>query len=126
MARHLLDSDVLISCLRGRKPALDTVKRISSAEVPAISALSYFEVWAGVRPIEEEPVAEFLSSLDLLPVDAEVARTAGEYVRVYRKKGVTLGAVDALIAATARVHRLCLITSNTRDFPMPEIEKFSP
>lgn len=85
-----------------------------------------FEVWAGVRPPEEEAVLQFLSSLEILPVNARVAREAGDYVRARRKKGVTLGSIDTLIAATAKVHGLILVSSNIRDFPMADVEKQSP
>lgn len=125
MARHLLDSDILIYCLRGKPSVLTLLEDICKAEVPAISSLSYFEVWAGVRPQEEEAVFNFLSSLRILPIDQIVAEEAGNYVRAYRKRGVTLSSMDTLIAATARVHGLILVTSNTRDFPMTDIQKRS-
>jgi len=126
VARHLLDSDVLISSLRGTLGVLAFVEDLFRDEVPAISALSYFEVWVGVRPKEESAILGFLSSLTILPVDERVAEAAGSYVRSYRKKGMTLGSIDALIAATAKVNELVLVTSNTRDFPMPDIQKRLP
>jgi predicted nucleic acid-binding protein len=123
MPRHLIDSDILISCLRGKPTALTLIEDICREEVPAISSLSYFEIWVGVRPREEEAVFSFLSSLWSLPVDEPIAKQAAEYVRTYRKRGITLSSIDTLIAATARVHNLILVTSNTRDFPMSDIQK---
>lgn len=125
MPRHLIDSDIIISCLRGKTTALTLIEDICREEVPAISSLSYFEIWVGVRPHEEEAVFNFLSSLWNLPVDEPIAKQAAEYVRAYRKRGITLSSMDTLIAATARVHNLVLVTSNTRDFPMSDIQKRS-
>ncbi len=125
MARYLIDSDVLISCLRGKPLVVALIEDICKEEVPAISSLSYFEVWVGVRPQEEEAVFNFLSSLWILPVDQFVAKEAGNYVRTYRKRGVTLSSMDTLIAATAKIHDLILTTSNIRDFPMTDIKKRS-
>lgn len=122
MARHLLDSDVLIFALRGRPGTVAFVQDLLREEVPAISALSYFEVWTGVRPHEEESVRAFLSSLDVVPVTGEIAHQAGEYSRAFRKRGITLGVMDNLIAATAKVHHLSLVTGNIRDFPMTDIQ----
>ncbi len=125
MARYLLDSDVLIACLRGKPSVLTFVGEICKHEVPAISSLSYFEVWAGVRPQEEEAVFNFLSSLRILPVEQLIAEEAGNYVRAYRKRGLTLSSMDTLIAATAKIHDLILVTSNVRDFPMTDVQKRS-
>jgi predicted nucleic acid-binding protein len=125
MPRHLIDSDILISCLRGKAENLAFIEDICREEVPAISSLTYFEIWVGVRPHEEEAVSNFLSSLWILSVDQPIAKQAADYVRVYRKKGITLSSMDTLIAATAKVHNLILLTSNTRDFPMSDIQKRS-
>ncbi|MHB8483686.1 MAG: PIN domain-containing protein [Nitrospiria bacterium] len=123
MAKHLIDSDVLISFLRGKLPALSLMKDLSQDEVPAISSISYYEIWVGVRPEEEKFVLTFLSSLQILPIDQSIAQEAGNYVRDYRRKGITLSSMDTLIAATAKINKLTLITSNIRDFPMKDILK---
>lgn len=123
MARHLIDSDILISFLRGIPTIVPLINDICRENVPAISSLSYFEVWVGVRPHEEDTVLNFLSSLHILPVDEKIAGEAGNYVRAYRKKGFTLGSMDTLIAATAKIHNLILLTSNVRDFPMTDIQR---
>lgn len=125
MARHLLDSDVLIWVLRGKPAAVEFVRGLQRDEVPAISALAFYEVWAGARPSEDETVSRFLSAFSMIPVDSGIATTAARYYREFRGKGVTLSAVDALVAATARVHGLILVTQNRRGFPMTDIEKKS-
>ena len=50
----------------------------------------------------------------VLAVDAEVAEAWG---RLYYNNDISDGnAIDALLAATAQVHDLTLVTRNTRDF----------
>jgi hypothetical protein len=57
------------------------------------------------------------------PVDAEVGRLAGGYLREYRNShGVELG--DALIAAAAVVHHADLWTRNRKHYPMKELAFF--
>lgn len=52
----------------------------------------------------------------ILPVDAAVADQWGHLVARSESKGRPLHAMDALIAATAEVHALTLVTRNSSDF----------
>ena len=52
----------------------------------------------------------------MLGVDAVVAETWGEISGRARVKGESVSAIDALIAATAIVHRLVVVTRNIRHF----------
>lgn len=52
----------------------------------------------------------------VLGVDDVVAETWGEISGRARLKGEPVSAVDALIAATAIVHRLVVVTGNVRHF----------
>jgi toxin FitB len=52
----------------------------------------------------------------VLPVDLAVARRWGDRTATARDSGTTVGAVDALIAATAAQHGLAVATRNVRDF----------
>ncbi len=52
----------------------------------------------------------------ILPVDLEVSRVWGEMVAQAEHRGQPLPVIDSLIAATAIVHDLTVVTRNTRDF----------
>ena len=52
----------------------------------------------------------------ILPVDAEVADVFGRLVDRSEKAGRPLGIMDALIASTAELHQLTLVTRDTSDF----------
>jgi predicted nucleic acid-binding protein len=52
----------------------------------------------------------------VLPIDDTVADGWGEVVAHCESVGRPIGAIDAFIAATIRVHGLTLVTRNTSDF----------
>lgn len=52
----------------------------------------------------------------VLPIDAAVANTLGSIVARRGRTGRPIGAMDALVAATAEVHALTLVTHNIADF----------
>jgi predicted nucleic acid-binding protein len=53
---------------------------------------------------------------DWLPVTAEIAERGGEISAELRRKGQESGDLDPLLAATAIVHSLVLVTRNMRHF----------
>lgn len=62
----------------------------------------------------------------VLTVDARVADAWGMIVARREKAGKRIGAMDALIAATAEAHELTLVTRNTADFASAVTTLFDP
>ncbi len=62
----------------------------------------------------------------ILPVDAATAREAGQLADRVSARGHDPGLADILVAATARVNGLDVLTVNTRHFAMLEVEHFNP
>jgi toxin FitB len=52
----------------------------------------------------------------LLPITAEIAQRSGELRGQRRGQGKTHTQADMMIAATAQIHQLTLVTRNIRDF----------
>lgn len=98
----LLDTDVLIDHIRGRR----------ALEVGgfAVSVVTRTELFAG-REREEPAVEALLGRLSEIEVTADIARQAG---RIRRATG--LDVADALIAATALEHGMKVMTRNRRHF----------
>lgn len=87
----------------------------------AYSVVTPAELYAG-RGAKEQAVAAVLAPFRELPVDRDVAEAAG---RLRRETGVRLP--DALVAATALVAGLPLLTRNRRDFErVPRLRLRSP
>lgn len=62
----------------------------------------------------------------IIPLDTEVLMQWGALVGQLESTGVTLPAIDSLIAATTLTHKLTLVTRNVNDFSGAGIEIVNP
>ena len=91
-----------------------------------ISPVTIIEIEAGIRDTEKGKTYELLDIFEVCSLDRSIAHLAGSSLRKYRKKGVTLGLADVIVAATAVTHHLTLVTYNTSHYPMSELQILSP
>lgn len=123
----LVDSDVMIWHLRGYVRATE---RLNALTPLTISTITYMELLQGMRNRAE--LAALQKSLALrntrqLPITAPISERAIELMDDlwFSQR---LGMADALIAATALVHGLPLLTGNVKHFnaiPQLAIERFN-
>lgn len=130
---YLLDTDV-VSELRRPRPHGAVLAWMSSVDDAQlfVSAVTLGEIQAGIELTREQDpakAAELEGWLDLvagaynvLPMDAAVFRA---WARLMHRKSDTLYE-DAMIAATAKVHRLTVVTRNAADFQALGFEVLSP
>ena len=126
MSSVLVDSDILIEVLRGRKP--DVVRlwtELVSEEDPLFfSPVTLAEIRHGMRNSERESIERVMSAMVCIPIETEIGARAGDYLRTFHAShAVALG--DALIAATASLHGLQLWTQNRKHFPMKDVHFFT-
>lgn len=112
--RYLIDTNVISHLFSDKLPneGKDFVKNIVNTDfiisvAVEIEILTYHEL-----PDKLPLIEEFINLATILPLDKSVTQTAIQLRRNQRK--LKLG--DAIIAATALVHTLILITNNTKDF----------
>ena len=120
---YLLDTNV-VSELRRPKPhggVLNWVQE-TPTERMFVSAVTVGEIQAGIEKTREQDAAkaeELTSWLDQLDATYNVlqmdARVFREWARLKHRKSESIF-LDAMIAATARVHELTVATRNVRDF----------
>ena len=130
---YLLDTNV-VSELRRPRPSVAVLDWI--AEVPAellfVSAVTVGEIQAGIEITRAQDLAKaeeleawldkIQASYAVLPMDAATFR---EWARLMHRKSDTI-TEDAMIAATAIVHRLTVCTRNVRDFAQFGVELQNP
>lgn len=119
MSSYLVDSDVAIWATRrkhGVEQALAQIIEQDADLLPATSAVTAYEMFQGMRDGEEARHRRVLEQLECLPVTGAVAEIAAALTRRQRKQGRTLNLADAIVAATALLHDLTLVTYNRRHF----------
>jgi len=121
MPDYLLDTGILIRHLRHSLGYQSLLERLSQDGTICIASLTRTEIIRAMKDRERKSTFSLLDSLDTLSLDKETADLAGELIRTLRKNGITLHLADAAIAATAILHKFDLITTNPKDFTMPEL-----
>ncbi len=123
---YLLDTDVLIWVLRGRKEIIDTISNLKNKAPVSISVISIAEVYKNIYPAELTVTEEYLEQHIVFDVDSKVAKIAGLYWQQYAKKLKNLSLTDCLIAGTANANNLTLVSLNIKHFPMRDISLLQP
>lgn len=106
----LLDSNVVVN---STKAEYDYLRRYLDEQTYCVSVVSQIEV-LGFHKLSAEDKDDFdelFSQIPILTISEEVVREA---IRLRQLRNISLG--DAVIAATAIVHKLELVTFNTKDF----------
>ncbi|PKB67022.1 MAG: hypothetical protein BZY81_05620 [SAR202 cluster bacterium Io17-Chloro-G4] len=123
MANYLLDTTALVDFLRGRQGILEMFNALSvQGNRLGACCVSIAELYAGVSQERRTAADRLTGVLDYYDVSPEAAKEAGRYRFEFARRGIALSTADTLIAATAIDQGAILVTGNTKDFPMEEIQ----
>jgi toxin FitB len=100
-----------------------------------LSCVTMGEIWKGIQLLPDGKRKKSYATWALnierdhaasrLTLDISVLKEWGKLCGKHQAKGLNLGVLDSLIAATAIVHDLTVVTRNTGDFP-PEVKTLNP
>jgi hypothetical protein len=117
MQTVLIDTDVAIDFLRGESYARDFLLPLWDVSRAYLSVLTLYELYAGIKEKERESTNDFIGACLIEPVSQQIAAKGGEWKAFYRQKGITLTAIDCLVASTALLQGHKIATRNVRHYP---------
>jgi len=119
--KYLFDTNVCIYILKGKSLTLKEKLQSIPNEQIVIPSIVRFELFYGAYKSSTSQktltlLTEFLNSFSTINFDDIMAKKAGEIRASLDKSGTPIGPYDLIIAATAIISKLILISSNTREF----------
>ncbi|MEZ4891529.1 MAG: type II toxin-antitoxin system VapC family toxin [Saprospiraceae bacterium] len=124
--KHLWDTNTVIYFLQNQFPSAAAVyiDSILAKSDPAISVITEIELlcWKTENEEDLEVVQNFIEAVPVIELDKSIKLKTAEL-----RKGFRIKLPDAIIAATAMVYEMTLITRNTKDFSaLVELEVVNP
>ena len=111
----LIDTDVIIWYMRGNKKAYSAIE---SQKGFSVSVVTYMELIQGMRDKRElRLLKKFLKQWDseILSISEIISTKAASYVEQFYLSH-SMQIADALIAATAVIHKLPILTGNDKHY----------
>lgn len=121
MTEWLLDTNAVIALVARRSEPL--LRRVEASEpgALAISSIVAHELYFGAYRSQKvefnlETLRLLFTDLEILDLDQEDARTAGEIRAELARRGTPIGPYDLLIAGQAMARGLPLVSNNAAEF----------
>ena len=117
----LLDTNICIYAINGRHPKLtEKLLSIHPSEI-LISSITVGEMEYGAAKSHwgertRQVMHAFLANYDTLPFTDQDAALFGTLRAQLESAGITIGVLDAMIAAQGVANNLTIVTHNTREF----------
>ncbi|EED4364254.1 type II toxin-antitoxin system VapC family toxin [Salmonella enterica subsp. enterica] len=106
----IFDTNILIDLFSGRVEAKNTLDLYQPQH--AISLITWMEVMVGAKRFHQEQRTRMaLNAFQVIEISTDIAEQS---VNLRQKYGMKLP--DAIILATANIHRRALVTRNAKDF----------
>jgi tRNA(fMet)-specific endonuclease VapC len=128
---YLIDTDWIADYLGGKLPAVDLLESLKDDGL-AISLMTFGEIYDGVYYGRDSAAAEqhfvaLLGRIAVIDLNQEIMKRFARIRGRLRTTGQVIGDTDILIAATAIVHGLTLVTRNRRHYErIPGLTLYEP
>ncbi len=118
--RYMIDTNICIYVQKKKHPSVLEKFKENFFRL-CISAVTYAELVVGVEKSEKKEknivaLRDFMRFLEVVPFDIEAAKEYGIIRAKLEKSGKVIGNNDMMIAASAKVKNMILVTNNIREF----------
>jgi tRNA(fMet)-specific endonuclease VapC len=120
--KYLLDTNIIIDLFHGVEEVTSRLEKIEEFGV-AVSTISLAELYLGAeistnKKKNEKKIDSFLRtpSVSVLDFTKKSAKEYGILLGKLQKKGIKLAEVDTMIAATAKLYGLKVLTKDKKHF----------
>lgn len=114
--KYLIDSNILIYHLNGDKVATDFIANNYSESL--ISRISFIEVLSyDLDETQEKEILNWLSTFEIVDTSEKIALQS-----INNRRKCKIKTPDNIIAATAQVNDLVLVTRNIKDFKAIDVQ----
>ncbi len=114
MRKLLVDTSLIIDFLRRKDKANSLLYQLADEDL-SVSIITHTELYAGKSVWENDGAKEILkkvlSGMTLISLNEKISQKAG-YIKSY----TDISLIDAIIAATALVNNMAVVTLNIKDF----------
>lgn len=127
----LIDTDWIIDALHGIPAAVVPLTDLAPNGL-ALSIITLGELYDGAYRLSNpaadvQAIRRFVQGYQILPLTDQIMEHFGRHRAYLRGRGATVPDLDLLIAGTALVHNLTLLTRNQRHFGrIPGIRLYQP
>jgi predicted nucleic acid-binding protein len=113
----ILDSCFVVDLMTGDEAAVAKLDElVAEGRQLSVSTLSVTEVERGLTDREREAFDAVVRDVDVVAYDREMAHRAAGLLRSLDDDGAPVGAVDAMVAATALERDGAVVTRNVSEF----------
>lgn len=135
--KYLLDTCVVSELIR-KKPNQGVVNWLSDKEEYSLflSVLTIGEIKKGISKLpnskKKEELGRWLIQLQkrfdnrIIPIDSDISLKWGQVQGELEQSGKAMPSIDALIASTALVHNLIIVTRIAKDIKQSKVETINP
>lgn len=120
MVKYLLDTNVLIECLRRNRNMIEAIIARGKGQDLAISSVTFGELMVGIlkndTPRRRAALRNVLTPIRILPYDQDAATEFGRIKSTLEKSGTVIDPYDMQIAAHAISTARRLVTHNSSEF----------
>ena len=121
MNRYLLDTDVVVEIMRGRRRSVVERLAVTRRDDVALSVITVAELFFGAHRSRNSVrnmtlCREFCDSFHVLPLTSAAAQRSAAARAELESSGARIGAYDVLIAGIALAEDCILATHNIREF----------